>query len=129
MLLTLLILIWIALRDLWDHTITNVSLMALSFSLLYTFRGSVHLGLGAITFIFLIFASMLVGLGGGDIKLITALALFSEIYHPMTELLTLSTALIVAQLFLIWMKNRKIPDRIALAPSICIPMIFTMVLH
>jgi len=129
MFVSCLILTWIALRDLRDHLITNSSLVALSCSLLISTRGKTNLALGTIIFIFLILLAMVVDLGGGDIKLITALALFAEIHRPFIELATLSTALMTFQIIVIWIKNGKVSARIALAPSICIPMIYSMVLQ
>ena len=72
---------------------------------------------------------MLVDLGGGDIKLITTLVLFAETNHSLVELISISTALVSIQILVIWIKNRKISTRIALAPSICIPMIYSVLLH
>ena len=129
MVVTCVILIWIALRDLRDHTITNVSLVLLCCSLVITFNGAINLIYGALTFILLISISMLVDLGGGDIKLITTLVLFAETNHSLVELISISTALVSIQILVIWIKNRKISTRIALAPSICIPMIYSMALH
>jgi Flp pilus assembly protein protease CpaA len=129
MVVTCVILIWIALRDLRDHTITNVSLVLLCCSLFITFNGAINLIYGALTFILLISISMLVDLGGGDIKLITTLVLFAETNHSLVELISISTALVSIQILVIWIKNRKISTRIALAPSICIPMIYSVLLH
>jgi Flp pilus assembly protein protease CpaA len=129
MVVTCVILIWIALRDLRDHTITNVSLVLLCCSLVITFNGAINLIYGALTFILLISISMLVDLGGGDIKLITTLVLFAETNHSLVELISISTALVSIQILVIWIKNRKISTRIALAPSICIPMIYSVLLH
>jgi Flp pilus assembly protein protease CpaA len=91
--------------------------------------GKTNPAFGTIIFISLILLAMVVDLGGGDIKLITALALFAEIHHPITELATLSTVLMTFQILVIWIKNGMVSARIALAPSICIPMIYSMVLH
>ena len=129
MVVTCVILIWIALRDLRDHTITNVSLVLLCCSLVITFNGAINLIYGALTFILLISISMLVDLGGGDIKLVTTLVLFAETNHSLVELISISTALVSIQILVIWIKNRKISTRIALAPSICIPMIYSVLLH
>lgn len=129
MLLSCLILTWIALRDLRDHLITDKSLIVLSCSLLISSKAKMNLTLGTITFILLILVAMLVDLGGGDVKLITALVLFAEINHPIFELIALSTLLLTFQILIIWIRNRKISARIALAPSICIPLIYTMGLH
>jgi len=129
MLFTCVILIWIAIKDLREHIITNVSLVVLCCSLLITFNGAIKLIYGVVTFILLISISILVDLGGGDIKLITTLVLFAETNHSIVELISISTALVSIQILIIWIKNRKITARLALAPSICIPMIYSMLLH
>jgi Flp pilus assembly protein protease CpaA len=129
MLVSCLILSWIAVRDLRDHIITNKSLFLLSCSLLISFKGVINLTVGAITFIILILISTLADIGGGDIKLITTLVLFAEIQYPLLQLIALSTALASIHLLIIWITKRKISARIALAPSICIPMIYSMLLH
>jgi Flp pilus assembly protein protease CpaA len=129
MLVTCIILIWISIKDLREHIITNVSLVVLCCSLLITFNGAIKLIYGVVTFILLISISILVDLGGGDIKLITTLVLFAETNHSIVELISISTALVSIQILIIWIMNRKISARIALAPSICIPMIYSMLLH
>ena len=75
------------------------------------------------TFMVLLLLSTLVDVGGGDIKLITTLALFAEIQYPLIQLITLSTVLASIHILILWIVQRKISTRIALAPSICIPMI------
>ena len=129
MLVTCAILIWIAIRDLRDHIITNLSLIVLSCSLILTFKGSTNLAFASATFLALILFSFIADLGGGDIKLITTLVLFAETNHSLVELISISTALVSIQILVIWIKNRKISTRIALAPSICIPMIYSVLLH
>jgi len=109
--------------DLRDHTITNKSLMVLSCSLLLSFKGAINLTIGAMTFMALLMLSTLVDVGGGDIKLITTLALFAEIQYPLIQLIALSTVLASIHILILWIVQRKISTRIALAPSICIPMI------
>jgi len=128
MFLSCAILMWIAVRDLRDHTITNRSLIVLSFSLLLSFKGAINLTIGAMTFIVLLSLSTLVDVGGGDIKLITTLALFAEIQYPFIQLIALSTVLASIHILILWFAQRKISTRIALAPSICIPMICSILL-
>jgi Flp pilus assembly protein protease CpaA len=128
MFLSCAILMWIAVRDLRDHTITNRSLIVLSCSLLLSFKGAINLTIGAMTFMVLLLLSTLVDVGGGDIKLITTLALFAEIQYPLTQLIALSTVLASIHIFILWIVQRKKSTRIALAPSICIPMICSILL-
>ena len=129
MLVTCAILIWIAIRDLRDHIITNLSLFFLSCSLLLTFKGSINLPLASATFLLLILFCFITDLGGGDIKLITALVLFAEIEYSILQYIAISTVLVSIQIIIVWIKNGKISARVALAPSICIPMIYSMALH
>jgi Flp pilus assembly protein protease CpaA len=129
MLVTCAILIWIATNDLRDHIITNVSLIFLSCSLLLTFKGSINLGLASATFFALILLSFITDLGGGDMKLITVLVLFAEIEYSILQYIAISTVLVSIQIMVVWIKNGKISPRVALAPSICIPMIYSMALH
>ena len=109
------ILIWIAARDLRDHIITNKSLIVLSCSLLISFKGAINLTIGAMTFIVLLLISTLVDIGGGDIKLITTLAFFAEIHYPLIQLIALSTVLASIHILILWIVQRKISARIALA--------------
>lgn len=129
MLLTCVILGWIVFRDLRDHIITNTSLAFLSGSLLITFQGHVNLISALLSFVLLLIFSMLFDLGGGDAKLITILVLLAEVDLSFLQVISLSTVLVCIQISLIWIANRKIPSRIALAPAICIPLIYSMTLH
>ncbi len=129
MLVTCAILSWIAIRDLRDHIITNLSLIVLSCSLTLTFKGSTNLALASATFLALILISFIADLGGGDIKLITVLVLFAEIEYSILQYIAISTVLVSIQIMIAWIKNGKISARVALAPSICIPMIYSMALH
>ena len=129
MLVTCAILIWIATNDLRDHIITNVSLIFLSCSLLLTFKGSINLGLASATFLALILLSFITDLGGGDMKLITVLVLFAEIEYSILQYIAISTVLVSIQIMVVWIKNGKISPQVAQAPSICIPMIYSMALR
>lgn len=129
MLVTCAILSWIAIKDLRNHIITNVSLIVLSCSFLVTFKRSINLPLASATFLLLILFSFITDLGGGDIKLITVLVLFSKIEYSILQYIAISTTLISIQIIIVWIKNGRIPARVALAPSICIPMIYSMALH
>ena len=129
MLVTCAILSWIAIKDLRDHIITNVTLIFLSCSLLLTFKGSINLPLASATFLLLILFSFIADLGGGDIKLITVLVLFAKIEYSILQFIAISTVLVSIQIIIVWIKNGKISTRVALAPSICIPMIYSMALH
>jgi hypothetical protein len=55
--------------------------------------------------------------------------LFSKIEYSILQYIAISTALISIQIIIVWIKNGRIPTRVALAPSICIPMIYSMALH
>ena len=129
MLVTCVILIWIAIKDLRDHIITNLTLILLSCSLLLTFKGSINLPLASATFLLLILFSFIADLGGGDIKLITVLVLFAKIEYSILQYIAISTVLVSIQIMIAWIKNGKFSARVALAPSICIPMIYSMALH
>ena len=129
MFVTCAILSWIAIRDLRDHTITNLSLIVLSFSLILTLKGSTNLAFATATFLLLILFSFIADLGGGDIKLITVLVLFAEIDYSILQYIAISTASVSIQIIIVWIKNGKISARVPLAPSICIPMIYSMALH
>jgi Flp pilus assembly protein protease CpaA len=129
MLVTCAILSWIAIKDLRDHIITNVSLIFLSCSLLLFFKGSINLALASATFLALILVSFITDLGGGDIKLVTVLVLFAKIEYSILQYIAISTVLVSIQIMIVWIKNRKMSARVPLAPSICIPLIYSIVLH
>ena len=129
MLVTCAILSWIAIKDLRDHIITNVSLIFLSCSLLLFFKGSINLALASATFLALILVSFITDLGGGDIKLVTVLVLFAKIEYSILQYIAISTVLVSIQIMIVWIKNRKMSARVPLAPSICIPLIYNIVLH
>jgi Flp pilus assembly protein protease CpaA len=96
---------------------------------LLTFKGSLNPALASATFLALILVSFITDLGGGDIKLITVLTLFAEIDYSFLQYIAISTALVSIQIVVVWIKNGRIPARVALAPSICIPMIYSMAMH
>jgi Flp pilus assembly protein protease CpaA len=129
MLVTCAILSWIAIKDLRDHIITNVSLIFLSCSLLLFFKGSINLALASATFLALILVSFITDLGGGDIKLVTVLVLFAKIEYSILQYIAISTVLVSIQIMIVWIKNRKMSARVPLAPSICIPLIYSIVLQ
>ena len=129
MLVTCAILSWIAIKDLRDHIITNVSLIFLSCSLLLFFKGSINLALASATFLALILVSFITDLGGGDIKLVTVLVLFAKIEYSILQYIAISTVLVSIQIMIVWINNRKMSARVPLAPSICIPLIYSIVLH
>jgi hypothetical protein len=55
--------------------------------------------------------------------------LFAEIECSILQYIAISTVLVSIQIIIVWIKNGKISARVALAPSICIPMIYSMALH
>jgi Flp pilus assembly protein protease CpaA len=94
-----------------------------------TFKGSINLGLASATFLALILLSFITDLGGGDMKLITVLVLFAEIEYSILQYIAISTVLVSIQIMVVWIKNGKISPQVAQAPSICIPMIYSMALR
>jgi hypothetical protein len=55
--------------------------------------------------------------------------LFSKIEYSILQYIAISTVLVSIQIVVVWIKNGRIPARVALAPSICIPMIYSMAMH
>jgi hypothetical protein len=55
--------------------------------------------------------------------------LFSKIEYSILQYIAISTTLISIQIIIVWIKNGRIPARVALATSICVPMIYSMALH
>lgn len=117
--LVLISLTFIAVYDYRFHIIKNWSLFSLLLLLLFKPEppelSILALGLAAIA-LFAIISRM----GGGDVKLLVILFCFkgSELLIP--EMLIFSTCTLALSIFVEYLRDRRIPEKIALAPAIAI---------
>ncbi|MCX6444406.1 MAG: prepilin peptidase [Actinobacteria bacterium] len=121
-----IVLVVISIVDLRTHIIPNVSVLVLSL-LLYIFQPTGVRIFASITFLLISLSLVkLVDIGGGDIKLITALIAFA---HPgitvstyLWESLWCALVLILLHRFF----SRNWSGNIALGPAICVPFLITL---
>jgi hypothetical protein len=81
---------------------------------------------GLITFLGLLAAGTLLNLGGGDIKLISSLILFGNINFGPIEYLEFSMAVAALHLLIDYARKGCVSGNIALAPTICLPMLISL---
>ena len=126
--LPLLVLIFICYWDLATHKITNRSLIALSVSFYFSCGGEVRLLSGLLIFLALLIAGLKLSLGGGDIKLITVLVLFADTNFALIDYLEISMVVGGLHLVFDFAKKGSFAGNLALAPTICAPMICSLAL-
>lgn len=129
MILTVSILIYICLRDLRFHVISNRSLLALSLSLYFISDGYVNLTYGLVALISLIILATRLSIGGGDIKLIAVLIFFGDIAFSFSNYLLISMLFGTIHLLFQLSHNRTIAGRLPLAPTIAAPMLLSLALQ
>ena len=121
-----ILLVIISIVDFRTHTISNISVLSLSIALYILEPEGVRIYLS----VFFLFISLLlvklVNIGGGDIKLITALIAFAHpditVMNYLWQSLWCSMLLILAHRFF----SRKWSGNIALGPAICVPFIIAL---
>ena len=129
MVFTISLLIYISLHDLRTHFISNRSLILLSISLYLTFDGEIHLVYGLLALLLLVGLGFVVSIGGGDIKLIVVLLLFGDVAFSIDSYLAISMAVGCSHLLISFFRNRNLSGYLALAPTICTPMLLSLALR
>ena len=126
MLIAVAVLLYISWRDLRSHRISNRSLILLAFSLLLRFDFSFHFFefLGILTLLTL--SALRLSLGGGDIKLVAVLVLFGQLVFSMSQYLVISALIGFFQIVHHFIRSRTLKGEIALAPTICGPMLINL---
>jgi Flp pilus assembly protein protease CpaA len=81
---------------------------------------------GLITFLGLLAAGTVLDLGGGDIKLITSLILFGDIEFSLIDYLGISMAVALLHILIDYARKGCVSGNIALAPTICVPMLLSL---
>jgi Flp pilus assembly protein protease CpaA len=81
---------------------------------------------GLITFLGLLAAGLVLDLGGGDIKLISAFILFGDFDFGLIEYLEISMAVAILHLLLEYLRKGCISGNLPLAPTICLPMLLSL---
>lgn len=88
--------------------------------------GDMRLVSGLLTLLALLSIGVHLSLGGGDIKLITSLVLFADINFGLTEYLEISTVAGATHLLIDYARKGRVSGNIALAPTICLPLLFSL---
>lgn len=127
--LTVSILIYICLRDLRFHIISNRSLLALSLSLYFISDGGLNLIYGLIALISLTILATKLSIGGGDIKLVAVLLIFGDNAFSFSNYLLISMLIGAVHLLFQLSHNRTIAGRLPLAPTIAGPMLLSLALQ
>ncbi len=119
MLLVLLFSIYISINDWFTHRISNRSITIIALLLLLHGSFRFYLLSGLVIFSIFLLAGALGGLGGGDIKLLSVVALCAiptdEIYQFLVYLLAFATCLMI----LIALVRKTMRGSVAFAPAIC----------
>ena len=123
----IVLLIYICVRDLRSHIISNRAILVLSVVMLPSTGFEVRWIWGVLTFLGLLAAGLVLDLGGGDIKLISSLVLFGDINFSLIEYLEISTAIAAIHLLIDYARKGSFTGNLALAPTICLPMLFSLV--
>jgi Flp pilus assembly protein protease CpaA len=84
---------------------------------------------GTITLISLTSLGMVFSIGGGDVKLISALIFFGDVEFSFNNYLLISLLVGTVHLLIHLLKNRTMSGRLPLAPAIAIPMFFSLALR
>jgi prepilin peptidase CpaA len=127
-LIAVAVLLYISWRDLRSHRISNPSLILLAFSLLLAFGFTFHFfeSLGILTLLTL--SALRLSLGGGDIKLVAVLVLFGQLVFSIPQYLVISALIGFVQLVHHFIRRRTLKGEIALAPTICGPMLINLLI-
>ena len=126
---TISLLIYISLQDLRTHIISNRSLILLSISLYLTLDREIHLVYGLLALFIFAALGLVVSIGGGDIKLIVVLLLFGDVAISIDRYLAISMAVGCSHLLMSYLRNRNFSGYLALAPTICMPMLLSLALR
>jgi Flp pilus assembly protein protease CpaA len=119
MTLVLLFSIYISIFDLRHHRITNLSVALISILLFIEGNFQIHFLSGILFLVALLLLGIFGGLGGGDVKLLVAVALVAipvEAVSTFLVFLLLAISILTALTIAV---RRRLRGNIALAPAIC----------
>jgi Flp pilus assembly protein protease CpaA len=119
MTLIILLSIYISLFDLWHHRITNLSIVLISALLLIEGNFQIYFLTGILFFGVLLLMGIFGGVGGGDVKLLVAVALVAIPVEAITTYLSFLVVTISILTVLTIAVRFRIRGDIALAPAIC----------
>ena len=119
MALILLLSIYISLFDLRHHRITNLSVVLISVLLLIEGDFHIYFRTGILFLGPLLLLGIFGGLGGGDVKLLMAVALLAIPGGSITTYLTILVVAISILTALTVVARMRLRGNIALAPAIC----------
>ena len=119
MTLIILLSIYISLFDLWHHRITNLSIVLISALLLIEGNFQIYFLTGILFFGVLLLMGIFGGVGGGDVKLLVAVALVAIPVEAITIYLSFLVVAISILTVLTIAVRFRIRGDIALAPAIC----------
>ena len=119
MTLIILLSIYISLFDLWHHRITNLSIVLISALLLIEGNFQIYFLTGILFFGVLLLMGIFGGVGGGDVKLLVAVALVAIPVEAITTYLSFLVVAISILTVLTIAVRFRIRGNIALAPAIC----------
>lgn len=119
MALILLFSIYISIFDLRHHRITNPSVVLISVLLFIEGDFHIYFLTGILFIVPLLLLGIFGGLGGGDVKLLMAVALLAIPVGSITSYLTILVAAISILTVLTVVARMRLGGNIALAPAIC----------
>lgn len=119
MALILLFSIYISIFDLRHHRITNPSVILISVLLFIEVDFHIFFLTGILFIVPLLLLGIFGGLGGGDVKLLMAVALLAIPVGSITSYLTILVAAISILTVLTVVARMRLGGNIALAPAIC----------
>lgn len=119
MALIVLISIYISVFDLRHHRITNLSVVLISILLFIEGDFHIYFLTGILFIVPLLLFGIFGGLGGGDVKLLMAVALLAIPVGSITSYLTILVAAISILTVLTVVARMRLRGNIALAPAIC----------
>ena len=115
----LLLSIYISLFDLRHHRITNLSVVLISVLLFIESDFHIYFLTGILFIVPLLLLGIFGGLGGGDVKLLMAVALLAIPGGSITTYLTILVVAISILTVLTVASRMRLRGNIALAPAIC----------
>ena len=119
MTLILLVSLYISLFDLRHHRITNLSVLLISALLFINGDFQIYFLTGILFLAPLLLLGIFGGLGGGDVKLLMAVALLAIPVASMTTYLTILVLAISILTVLTIAARMRLRGNIALGPAIC----------
>ena len=119
MALILLLSIYISLFDLRHHRITNLSVLLISVLLFVEGDFHIYFLTGILFIVPLLLLGIFGGLGGGDVKLLMAVALLAIPGGSITTYLTILVVAISILTALTVVARMRLRGNIALGPAIC----------